>query len=1107
VKELLETRWQSIRAGERRLATRLSVATGPMSPALLSRMSSLPPAATARALERLLERLILVRGTKNQSETISFSHPYLQQLARETLSPAARRRAYRRLGDIREEEGATPEELAFLFAEAKEKERAIRYGLEAAAAMREPGAAPRLKRIYESLLAVLPRADPRRSQIAVRLAEARSLDGDHAGAVTLLEKAVSRAQGAKDARSTARLLDLLAAERISLRQLERARQELDTAERLLQDVPESSEEQIHARLGLCRVELEAGNYETAMEVGRSCLARLAALPQSPRRDLLESLVLFRIGSLHFALGEFEAAIAAYKQSEKLLRDQGDLLEKGGLYCNLANVHTARGEYDQAVRYYERARRLAGRIGARDLEALVGANLGLQYLYRWNLPQAETAIRTAIRLAEGIGARRYVTFSRLCLGTMLIRRGDLRQAGDLLEEELRRARREGDHYMAVNLTYQLVKALLDSGELRRALSQALAGRRLARKLKRARSMVEGSLYLGVAYLSCGDFDRAVRYLEAARRSPGERHPHLDAEVLLYVGLARLRAGDSQKAETCLRRSMEAFRELKIKLRVCEARTYLASALARMGHEREARKLNNRSWRYLSGLPRDERPVILWAEVLVERAELFIPSLAPGDPALLDLLHELTEVRDLLRERRARRLQWQVLYQLAKVHRRLGDEENAWMLLAAAGEALEEVAQGLPPDLAALLRRTPQAAELKKELREDKPTDSDPPPGAPAGAGADCSLQERLRRLEESYRSLAEENRRLRLANEKLSSRVVTQKVELSRRDRQGRDHPSQSAHFCGLVGNSVAMQQLYTMIERVAATDLPVLVRGETGAGKDLVMRALHRLSARRRGPLVSESLSALPESLVESELFGHVEGAFSGAIGDRQGRLALADGGTLCLSDIDELSLSVQGKLLSALESGEVRPLGSSESRKVDFRLIASTRQDLRAAASKGRFREDLLYRIQGVELVVPPLRERRDDVPLLIDHFLDLEARRSGRRPRLEAEAAKRLTEYDWPGNVRELENEIRRLAILGSGRIRAADLAAPSTPGTSEENLYRPGMAETVSWEEARLRLDRAYFKEVLERCNGCLAEVARYLGIHERSVYKLRKRLGLG
>lgn len=1102
VKELLRARWERLSESERRLAAYLSLIPGHFTRATACEIASESPHESARMLGRLTDRLILTRIRPGKKESFVFAHSHLQDLARASLSPTVSRRVYRKLATLREKTGADSEELAFLFVEAQDGEKAIRYATDAATRMGEPGSARRLQCTYEKLLEILPEKDPRRLDVTTRLAEARSLVGDHDGAVRLLESSLQGPHDRGDPRAFAHRLALLAGESFLLRKLDRARIGFQEAARLLQEQPEARPEWFRARLGMCRVEIETGTYAAADQIARDCLKRSAELPAGPERDFLECTSLSHIGSLHVNRGEFDAAIEAYQRGYDLLRPQEDSVEKGGLCCNLANLHAAQGEYDKAIRFYQRARRVAERIGATDLEVLVNANLGLQYLYRCDLSQAEAAISRAVRVAEGIDARRYLTFARLCMGTISVRRGNLEEAITVLQKELKRSRADQDHYLAFNLCHQLVIAFLERGELSRALSLARSSRSLAEKANRPKSRMESYLVRGAVHLYLGDHARAIRHLEAARDFPAGHHPHTDAEVHLYLGLAHLRSGAAPKGQELLQAALDSFRALKIPMRVCECRAYLSTAINATGHFREARRLSDQAWRFFRRFSRSERPVKLWADILIERARLLLPHLESGSPDLLDLLHELAEARETLCQRGVCLPLWQVVHQLAIVHQALGNEKRAETLVAEARETLEELCSGLPPTLASRFRQLPESVALG-DADSGMLSGNRIHEGSEAKSGREVSGG-RSRRLEKSYETLLRENRRLRATNEKLRARVATQRFEMVRSEERTEAKISTDG-FCGLVGTSAVMKRLWSLVEKVAASDVPVLVYGETGTGKALVARAIHQLSPRRRQPFLKEALTAIPEGLIESELFGHTENAFSGADKARIGRLAAAGGGTLCLSEVDELPLETQAKLLRVLETGEVRPLGSSAGEALDFRLVVSSRVDLLKAVNQGRLRKDLFFRVRGVELVVPPLRERREDIPLLVDHFLGLEAERSGRRPRIAADALRKMMEYDWPGNVRELENEIRRLAILGSGRIRAGDLVTPVHRDIdSTTDILRPGTLTRLSWTQARNALDKAYFLEALKKCRGNLKAVARELGVHERTVYKIRKRL---
>jgi len=242
---------------------------------------------------------------------------------------------------------------------------------------------------------------------------------------------------------------------------------------------------------------------------------------------------------------------------------------------------------------------------------------------------------------------------------------------------------------------------------------------------------------------------------------------------------------------------------------------------------------------------------------------------------------------------------------------------------------------------------------------------------------------------------------------------------------------------GMVGSSSPMLELYGMIEKVAAAGVPVLIQGETGTGKELVARALHDASPRSGGPFLAENCAAISENLLESELFGHKKGAFTGAVADRPGHFVAADKGTVFLDEIGDMPLSMQAKLLRVLQDGEVRAVGANTTRRVDVRIIAATHRDLPAAVASGDFREDLLFRLNVVTLHLPPLRERGEDVRAIARALLPAIAEEVGREATISEAALDALAGWSWPGNVRELENELRRAVALSSGTIGPDDLS----------------------------------------------------------------------
>ena len=324
----------------------------------------------------------------------------------------------------------------------------------------------------------------------------------------------------------------------------------------------------------------------------------------------------------------------------------------------------------------------------------------------------------------------------------------------------------------------------------------------------------------------------------------------------------------------------------------------------------------------------------------------------------------------------------------------------------------------------------------------------------------------------------------------------------------------------MIGTSRAMQRLRRDIELVARSDFTVLITGETGVGKELVARAVHAASQRRGEPMLYVNCAALPETLADSELFGHVRGAFTGASTDRAGKFEVANNGTLFLDEIGELPLSVQPKLLRAIQQGEIQRVGSDKSFKADVRLIAATNRELERAVRAERFRADLFHRLNVYPLKVPALRDRADDIPLLAGYFCDVARRRLGLGPiRLEAEAIAALKNYPWPGNVRELENVLSRVALKAAARVprgepvvisrsRLGPDFAASAAAIPPEEAAEPAAArrDVVDLKAATKEFQRALIERALAAQGGNWSAAAASLGMHRSNFHHLAVRLGL-
>ena len=304
---------------------------------------------------------------------------------------------------------------------------------------------------------------------------------------------------------------------------------------------------------------------------------------------------------------------------------------------------------------------------------------------------------------------------------------------------------------------------------------------------------------------------------------------------------------------------------------------------------------------------------------------------------------------------------------------------------------------------------------------------------------------------------------------------------------------------GIVGRSRIMQEVIERAELVAETKSTVLITGETGTGKEMVARLIHHRSAQREMPLIKVNCAAIPETLLESELFGHLRGAFTGASMTKRGKFALADGGSIFLDEIGTLSTAIQAKLLRVIQEREFEPLGSERIQRVDVRVIAATNRDLKQMVTDGRFQEDLYYRLNVIPIGIPSLRERRDDIPVLIEHFVEKHRQRTGKRiDRIEPDVVESLQRYDWPGNVRELENTIERAVVLATGPLLTQQsISLLGATSTTTSGLPSLRLHQNLEW------VERETIRRALEQSGGIKKDAAETMGISQRALsYYLAK-----
>jgi DNA-binding NtrC family response regulator len=426
----------------------------------------------------------------------------------------------------------------------------------------------------------------------------------------------------------------------------------------------------------------------------------------------------------------------------------------------------------------------------------------------------------------------------------------------------------------------------------------------------------------------------------------------------------------------------------------------------------------------------------------------------------------------------------------------ETEGFQVLLAETGTQAEEILTENEPDLALLDIRMPGLDGLSV-LRHARERGSDAALIIMTAHGDSSTAIEAMKAGAFDY------------VLKPIDFQLLLQQIEralehrrLLREQRHAAPGPKETSAAAAIVGQSPVMQHIYKLIGQVAASDATVLVRGESGTGKELVVNAIHFNSARAKGPLVKVNCASIPDTLLESELFGHEKGAFTNAVSRRIGRFEEANGGTLFLDEIGELTPALQSKLLRAVQERTIERLGSNALVSVDIRLVTATSRNLEEAVEEGEFREDLYYRLNVVTVPLPPLRERRQDIPALVEHFLHRGARTASITPK----ALAILCEYHWPGNVRELENTIERALVLAHEAVvteSEIELRAPQTKPGSGWAAQAPLEA---GWQANLAELEKGLVERALHQAEGNKSKAAEILGIHRRLLYEKLRQHGL-
>ena len=1025
------------------------------------------------------------------------------------------------------------EELARHFIHGADPATALEYALGAAERCKRMGAAAEARAFYARGLELVPQgADAERAEILTKIGIIDREYGRDAEATEAFDRA-HRASSKAGRRDLAALALLEKAELFLGRsRTEEVVREVERALEVLQGVDDLS---LRARAYsyLASSYAQTGKVERALELQRRALE--AAERSGDDRRLASALN--NLGSLQILSKKDEEGYASLERSIETWHRSGDA--HGGLVPlnNLGSMLAKAGRFEKAAEYLERAVDLARRVEDLRLLVEIQVNLGGLRAGTGCHDLALISYEEAAAVAMRIGLDSLASYALDGWGQSLLTLGDVEGATARHVEALDRARRTG---LASQEMFAMGSLALDhaaAGEFGKAREAIRKAARMngASGAGRARlRWVEAGILADLESGAVVEAEKATN--EMRELAVAERSPQKECQALYLTGRAAELKGEPETAlrvftqAADLARSHRAgeglWRPLAAAARIHEMRGDLPAARAACIETREmlqqlAGRIADEEMRRLY-LAAPERHAVMSQVNAVDTLSFpFRPS-GSALEALYRISGIITSAADLD----------DLLARLLDLALEIVKAERGLIILVTEDGERQEVraARGVEPETITdaleyshsvvresaagrtLVMLDPESEASFQKFRsvslfQIKSLACVPMKVRDKVLGTvylDSRREGYLFRDEDleflkAFSNLAGAALEMARLNVNLSKENVT----LQREVQDLRKAAGKRSRYQELVGKTVRMQAVYDMLDKVSDSPLPVLVTGESGTGKELVARAVHFGGARRNRKFFSENVAAIPDTLLESELFGHVRGAFTGADRDRKGVFELADGGTLFLDEIGDMSLHLQSKVLRALQDGEIRPLGAKESLKVDVRVISATNRNLEAMIDRGEFREDLYYRLNVIKIHMPALRDRKEDIPILVDHFLERAAEGSPQpKKRLDISALQLLLRYDWPGNVRELENEILKLTVMAPGDV----ITQQDVSGSRDlfEKLTRiGGKAGEFTTLDA---MERRQIEMALLEAGGNRAKAAQLLGISRATIYRKLREHGI-
>ena len=1004
--------------------------------------------------------------------------------------------------------------------------RAVELVLAAATQLKGDGAATAATELLEPALALAEGAPLRRLRLS--LAEARATVGEYDEAVSLLESAAAAEEGAakgavlvkaggvlerqgaydRAARCLAQALELDLSNQASAEGLEvLARVHLARgafAEAILaterareRELDEGLAARVMAIGGIAAT--YQGHHRQALELLRAAKVRASASGETSTQALVAGHLAIAFGRS----GEKRKSLEAYRDAARLAEEGGDIGRLPAHLMNLGVAHHALGEYGKALLLYRRAARLARRMGKRSVVVAALVNLADVFAFLGAAEEGRKIALRALVLAQQRGMTAFAARARQALAECAACQSpaagveDARGAAALFREI-------GMASNALEADLVAAELMLWAGEPFRAEQAATRAEERAGELEERELAARAALVGEECRIARNEEPRRAGVLEELNSDDSDLAEELRWRALAALGERARRRGEIAGATRFTKDALDELQRSASKVppehRESMDRHPARRALLRLG-EPEARSsvAEARVFRLMEvnrAVLSEHDPRKLLALALDTAIELcgaergFLITVGPRGAVHVEVARNLD--REAVRSARLK-VSRSIAEEVARTGKPMltvdAREDERFSHFASVQDLRLRSVMCVP-----IRGREEMLGTLYLDNRfESARFDESDLRLLLAFADVVAVSLDNARLIEENTHKAAE----LEDAKGKLeaTSHHQARQLESALRELEAtREALGLKYDYSQIIGQSQKMLRVFKVLDRVIDTHVPVLIHGESGTGKELIARAIHFNGPRKQAPFVSVNCGAIPESLLESELFGHVRGAFTGATTDREGLFPSADGGTLFLDEIGDMSLAMQTKLLRALQEGEVRPVGAVETRRVNVRVVSASHRDLALEVGEGRFREDLFYRINVVQLELPPLRERRDDIPALAEHILERCIGELGGVPkRMTAAAVERLLEHDWPGNVRELENLLKNAAVLSSGpTIDGEDVLLPQH-GTRQMDLG--GSLKLVD-------VERQTIERALESAGGNKKKAAELLGIARLTLYRKLK-----